>query len=767
MLFASFNAVRALSRRASLLVLPLALLALASQPQTARADEAQAATGTYDISVLLSSPEDQCFSPGNNRAIRDFVKRRVAELNSSHALNGRKLSVTFRDDFQNAQTSIENVRSAMRDPQTLALVGMPGWRRAADVFKQIGKEIGDSKIPFMSDISVNSIFKDQTNVFTMRASQEEERLPVIGRILKDQKFQRPAFIGVKDEENSNVLGEGLKSLRDTPPIVADHRLVVKDNKIDPAELTAAIADLKAKDVDMVIIALGGDSNAQTLREATNAGLGVPFFIFGNLENALKNSGLKEFPGDLYQLAFDGLPGLYNERLRQQILRNDTATWLFPDRKRTLSSGWLTGKCKEPDGGENENVLDPANLRAISRGTQYADMIGLIASLIKEAPANEGVNSLRQRVVEGIGTAYATGLGMYQGEYDNWSFRPDSRTASRTPVIIIRPRGTQSVRLAPDQYVRVRNDSLRRIQTLYMDIDLIRLHRVDDKEKSFFADFYLSVINSDKLSIANIDFANAYIDPENNGPQFTVTPLHEGGQSDAYPEGSKIYKVSGKFNFKPDFSRFPFDTQLFSIDVQRKSGDLPFVIQPPSRDLRDKVADTEGWAIADQYVGYDEDFISVIDTRGDTKSVVPFYKGSYSWIMTREATDYYLQVVIPLAFILIVAYLSIFIPKENFEAIVTIQVTALLSAVALYLSIPKVASDTATVSDRIFLVDYLAVSLMIGLSILRVSEYIKNRPKYARAIDIVHILGIPILVGVLVVYILGQSPAQTMSTARFM
>lgn len=732
------------------------------------AAEAQAASGTYDIAVLLSSNEDQCYVSGSNAAIRELVRRRVSEINGSGRLNGRKLSVSFRDDFQDNDKSIDNVRAALRRDDTLAIVGMPGWRRAADVFKRIGTEIGGSNIPFLSDISVNTIFKDHKNVFTMRASQEEERLPIIGRILKDQKVQRPAFIGVKDEENSKVLGEGLGRLRDAPPIVADHRLTVKDDKIDAAELSAAIADLKSKDVDLMIIALGGEPNAQLLREATTAGLGVPVFVFGNIENVLKNAGLKEFPGDLYQLAWDSLPGLYNERLRRQIMRERSSNWLFPDRKRSMTAGWLTGKCEEKDEVDAQNILADANLRAIARGTQYADMVGLIATLIADASAREGLAALRTRVIDGIASQYATGHGAYVGEYDNWSFRPDSRTASRTPIVIVRPRGAMNLRLAPDQYVRLRNDNLRRIQTLYMDIDLIRLYRVDDKEKSFFADFYLSLTNSGQLSMSNIDFANAYIDPENNGAQLTVTPLHEGGPSDAYPEGSKIYKVSGKFGFEPDFSRFPFDTQLFSIDVQRKTGEMPFVIQPPPRDLRDRTASTEGWSTADQYVGYDQDFIGVLDTKSEAKSVVPFYKGSFAWIMKREATDYYLQVIIPLAFILIVAYLSIFIPKENFEAIVTIQVTALLSAVALYLSIPKVASDTATISDRIFLVDYLAVSLMIGLSILRVSQYMMNRaPKYTRWLDWVHILGIPLVVAVLVMYILGEQSAEVISTARFL
>lgn len=757
--------IHALVSCVALFALTLMAACIAATP--AAANEAQAASGSFNVTVMISSNEDQCYVSGINRAIQAMVTRRLDEINASGELNGRRLTATFRDDFQDADKAITNVAGALQRSDTLAIVGMPGWRRAADVFKRFGKEIGDSNVPFISDISVNTIFKEQPNVFTMRASQEEERLPVIGRILKDQKFQRPAFLGVRDEENSNVLGEGLKALRDAPPLVADHRLTVKDDKLDPAELSNAIADLKTKDADLVIIALGGQRNAQVLSEATNLGLSVPFFVFGNLENALKNAGLKDFPGDLYQLAWDGLPGLYSERLRNNILRNDTQNWLFPDKKRNLSSGWASGKCKDKEGLDNENALDPENLRAISRGTQYADMVGMVATLIRDAPASEDLRDLRKRIVDGIPKEFATGKGMYKGAYDNWSFRPDTRTASRTPVVLVRPRGSEQMRLAPDQYVRVKNDNLRRIQTLYTDIDLIRLYRVDDEEKSFFADFYLTITNSGKLSINDIDFANAFINPENNGVQLTVSPLHEGGPSDAYPEGSKIYKVSGKFLFQPDFSRFPFDTQLFAINVQRKNGEQPFVVQPPARQFRDKGADSDGWITADQYVGYDQDFISVLDTKTETKSVVPFYKASFAWIMKREATDYYLQVVIPLAFILIVAYLSIFIPNENFEAIVTIQVTALLSAVALYLSIPKVASDTATISDRIFLVDYLAVAIMIGLSILRVSQYVATRPRIARVIDWTHIFGLPILVGVLAMYILGQSSTETISTAGFL
>ena len=40
--------------------------------------------------------------------------------------------------------------------------------------------------------------------------------------------------------------------------------------------------------------------------------------------------------------------------------------------------------------------------------------------------------------------------------------------------------------------------------------------------------------------------------------------------------------------------------------------------------------------------------------------------------------------------------------------------ALLSGIALYLALPKVETDQATLSDTISMVTYAAVSLMIGL-----------------------------------------------------
>ena len=163
---------------------------------------------------------------------------------------------------------------------------------------------------------------------------------------------------------------------------------------------------------------------------------------------------------------------------------------------------------------------------------------------------------------------------------------------------------------------------------------------------------------------------------------------------------KIYRVSGKFMFEPRLANYPFDTQRFAINIQPKSGSAPFIIQPPPafparQGGRRRRLGAEG-------------AVRRLMTRTScrpsmpgpiSQSIVPFYKASFVWMMKRQTTDYYLRVVVPLAFILIVAYLSIFIPQTHFEAIVTIQVTALLSAVALYLALPKLDADSTTMSDR--------------------------------------------------------------------
>ena len=100
-----------------------------------------------------------------------------------------------------------------------------------------------------------------------------------------------------------------------------------------------------------------------------------------------------------------------------------------------------------------------------------------------------------------------------------------------------------------QFVHLRNQSLRRIDTLYADIDLIRAERIDDNDKTFFADFYLSMNDRGGASIDQIEFSNAYLEPGSNDRQITVRVIHDGGKSDAFPDHMKIYQVTRQISVR--------------------------------------------------------------------------------------------------------------------------------------------------------------------------------------------------------------------------
>jgi hypothetical protein len=320
------------------------------------------------------------------------------------------------------------------------------------------------------------------------------------------------------------------------------------------------------------------------------------------------------------------------------------------------------------------------------------------------------------------------------------------------MILMLPRGLGHAQLAPLQFVHLRNNSMQRIDTLYADIDLIRAEHIDDNEKTFLADFYLSMNDRGGASIEQIEFSNAYLEPGSNDRQITVRQIHDGGKSEAFPDHMKIYRVSGKFLFEPQLLDYPFDTQRFSIDIQPKSNNAPFIVQPPPDTLRDRLVNVDGWLPKDQYVGYDEDFVRTVDAQTLQPSVVPFYKANFVWLMKRQTTDYFLRVVVPLGFILMIAYLSIFISTHHFEAIVTIQVTALLSAVALYLALPKLDANVETLSDRMFLFSYLMLSIIIAITIARVNKWIEPVGWLRKSLSVLHIAGVPLATAALAFYV---------------
>ena len=108
------------------------------------------------------------------------------------------------------------------------------------------------------------------------------------------------------------------------------------------------------------------------------------------------------------------------------------------------------------------------------------------------------------------------------------------------------------------------------------------------------------------------------------------------------------------------------------------------------------------------------------------------------------------------FILLVTYFSVYLPQTRFGSTVAIQVTALLSSIALYLALPKVDSDQATLSDKMFIMTYAAVAMMIGLTVLKDSAWFKSAPVVRFLLATFQRVAFPAATVIIVAYLISSA-----------
>ncbi|MFY0610627.1 MAG: ABC transporter substrate-binding protein [Hyphomicrobiaceae bacterium] len=735
---------------------------------TNAADEAVAASGPpLNIALFVNSSPILCYSSGHIQATKTLANLAATRINTLGGVRGRPIELTIYDNKNDLERAKQNVTKALALTDLLAMIGLSNEDRAAKIFQAMEGITGANQVPFISNVSVGDTFKKYKNVFSTRPNQELERVPVMAEFFKANNIDKVTFLGRSGVLYIDTIGRGLKQILQDQ-MIADHRIDLdKDKQLDRQQLDAAIAEMKNNPPGMLALAVGTAHTKYVLQQLQQANLELPVFMVGYLSKDLFDRR-KPYAQPVYGIDWASVPEVESDRLFNVLGQGTPEDWIFADRRTASVENWKKNQCDAFWGNYVPSTYSTRNIAAAKEGARFADMVKLIATSAAKSGETldtgttysgktTPIEKYRKAIMADLGKTYAAGSGAFKGIFENWSFH-NERVRALTPFVVILPHTIGRKQLAPTQFVRLRNGKFKPIETLYMDIDMIRAYSVDNNAKSFFAEFYLAMRVSPNFSIEDITFTNAFLDPRasrdalTNGREISIDVLHKGGKSDAYPPDMRMYKVAGRFRFTPDFSQYPFDTQQFSIDLQPKSGDKTFIIQAPPAKMRDTVIASEGWIPDKQYVSFVEDFVPMVDAFTHTPSIVPFYNVRYVWQMKRETTDYYIRVVVPLMFILIVAYLSIFIPKTHLEAIVTIQVTALLSAVALYLSLPQIDTDTATISDRIFMFDYMMVSLMIVVSILRINARVVANPWINNLLAFVHIVIVPAVLLGLVLYI---------------
>lgn len=726
----------------------------------AAADPAAADTQPLKVGIFISSDADRCYTPGLVHAIRYFTTRLGEQINAKGGIGGRKVALTFFEDYEHVDATIANVKTAIEDPAMLAMIGISSSTRGEAVFSALGPEIRKQAIPFITEISLDRLFHDYPNVFTMASSVRNE-LEVVRKVIADAGTQRPVFVGINDDLYARALGEGLEKDSGGVALAANLNAPVHDYELDEAAAQAIADTIKDKNPDMILLAINSGPSVTLMQKLIAGGISAPVFVLlGRIQTIADALGDKPYAGAMSQLAREGVPNVYSERLRQRIWRSPQDTWIFNDSRIEGAPGWKSGKCGESRPAPLRHTFDAANTRAVSRGTQYRDMLQLIVEAAQSAPKGADVDALRRLIGENL-RDFVEGRRVLKGLWQDWAFTAERTAAADTLILSKAPADAEAV-LAPVQYRRI-NGALQHSPTVYTSIDLVGLSRIDTNDRSFDAEFYLSMRSEgDRIGIDNIEFTNAYRSQAGEGRLLLTRQINNGVAASNFPAGVKLYKVSGKFEFEPDLGDYPFDTQRLSVSFQPADAARPFLIQPSPQSNETEAA-VDGWDLQEHYVGSDQDIIPTLGATPGDKRVVPFYKFNTTWIVRRLAVDYYLRVVVPLAFILLITYFSAFLPHSRFESIMAIQVTALLSSIALYLALPKVDSDQATFSDKLFMVTYAAVSFMIGLSIFK--DNLRKNKAVVWSVSLLQGVVFPVAMIGVIMYLLPSTKGKTVALSE--
>ena len=672
----------------------------------------------YTIAVHVSTRPDGSI-PDEVRAIRSIVKRRAELINAAGGIRGHRLNLLFLDDRQDARRTRANMKTALARDDLIGMIGVWNSTRGATIVDLAGP----SGVPFISEMSDNTLFADYANIFTMTRSVADEAASVV-RFVRDN-YKRPVFVGWEDDRYTRELHKALSAHGSGVSFLANRWLRKSEasKNFTDTDFSKLIATIREKDADLICLSLGSTRGAQFLERMRKAGVALPTFILlGTVASVLAKPEGPRYPGAMFDVAEGGIPQLNNERL-QRLVR---------------SSGLKDAHLKFKD-------------YALGYGARYADLIAMIVDGAKSSKATD-IKQLRRDIIWRL-HSFTVGRRVFQGWAQDWSFSKDRASVEDT-LIIWRPPRSNTFILHPVQY-RLIGKSATKIPVLYVNVDMNRIYNVDVDDRSFQAEFYLSIKSDFDVGIDRIEFTNAYRSQLGNRALVNIRQLDNGKGDGA--SGVKLYKVAGRFLFDPKLRTYPFDAQEFSISFQPVSAAQPFLVQPPSQRLRRRdTFEVDGWTPTGSYVGSDHDIIMTIRGLVGEERIIPFYKFNYTWVMKRKTTDFMLRVVIPLVFILLVTYMAVFIKRAEFNARIAIQVTALLSAIALFLSIANPQAETATLSDKIFVASQVGISLMIGLSILDESAAIRRYRPVHWVVQFVEASLLPVGAAILAVYVAVQA-----------
>ena len=247
---------------------------------------------------------------------------------------------------------------------------------------------------------------------------------------------------------------------------------------------------------------------------------------------------------------------------------------------------------------------------------------------------------------------------------------------------------------------------------YTNIDIVKVNNISLDRNDFSIEFFFDITSRHDDPIENIKFNN--LNPNNYHYEYKLTNETSLTNSEF---STYRYLVRANLSFDGSVSRYPFDEQIifiaFSIVNEQKYG----IIQPFQDNEIDDDFEIDGWKMVQKRFG-------ILRTKnrinlGPDKSpkVEIEEELRMGWRIRRTSTMTAIKLGVPLAFLTLLVYYTLFIPLDNIDTSIEILATSFLSGIALYFSTDNPQPLSMSIVDYIFAIYYVVVALItLGVTV---------------------------------------------------
>ncbi len=643
------------------------------------------------------------------QAIVNAVKIYVEEVNSSDSLSGNRINLIIRDDQNNKKIARQLAEELSKNKDVIAVIG----HITSSVAIAGGKIYNREKLTLISPAATSpAVTRNSPWVFSMNyvniaeAQKMAAYLSVIKKSHNIVLLRSNTVYGnsIADNFSSKAHKLGMNIVKkwyipkkkQTKPDSLDESIFA------PSRLKDFVANSEGK-VDAIVMSAHTFDSARVIKQIRQQGIDIP--IIG--------------PSSFVKNVFPDLIQPYSNNI---MAISPFIFELAPLRAKDFIDKYQKTYNTEPS---IRAAFSYDALQLISTAMRQVEQIN-------RANIRQHLASINNKIkaVDGVsGKLYFDEFGALQRQsvvvnIDQKIFKPAFRQlffVNEKHVL-----NNLDKKIANGEIALVDGVPMYVTEVIYIGVDFFRINNIDITRQNFDVEFFLWFRwSGDKFNTDNIGFINGVFKEENKRDVI---------RNDFSGEVKYIaYKIKGTFLNPFNLRNFPYDTQKLPIKLSSSNKDVnQLMIVVDKHNLSHaklNVIYPEEWINLgrEDYSSYHEEHSTFGDPNyTSVTQTVAFSVYESNIILKRILLPYMFTLFMPLFMMLLIGFLILWIPEDQFEARLSLIMTLLLSIIVFHMTksdqLPSVGYVIA--ADLYFIVAYIVMSILIA-KVVFVNVFLKQ------------------------------------------